>query len=111
MKQLEELLLMANQRAYQNFHNIFEISRIFNAYPKLANDAMQFLFTVDGKIPKPMLQGPAGCAEEDTQPSVSWLPMAGKRIEAYEHQEAGSGRATCPRQVQRGRRQSPHSRR
>jgi electron transfer flavoprotein-quinone oxidoreductase len=57
MQQLEELLLLANQRAYKNFHNIFEISRIFNEYPKLANDAMQFLFTVDGKVPKPMLKG------------------------------------------------------
>lgn len=57
MKQLEELLLIANQRAYQNFHNIFEISRIFGGYPKLANDAMQFMFTVDGKVPKPMVKG------------------------------------------------------
>jgi len=57
MKQLEELLLLANQRAYQNFHNIFEISRIFSGYPQLANDAMQFMFTVDGKTPVPMLKG------------------------------------------------------
>ena len=57
MKQLEELLLIANQRAYQNFHNIFAISRIFGGYPKLANDAMQFMFTVDGKVPKPMVKG------------------------------------------------------
>jgi electron transfer flavoprotein-quinone oxidoreductase len=59
-KQLEALLLTANERAYENFHNIFEISRIFNAYPKLANEAMQFLFTVDGKVPKPMLKGLLG---------------------------------------------------
>ncbi len=57
MKQLEELLLVANQRAYQNFHGIFEISRIFGGYPKLANDAMQFMFTVDGKTPTPMVKG------------------------------------------------------
>jgi electron transfer flavoprotein-quinone oxidoreductase len=57
MKQLEELLLLANQRAYKNFHNIFEIPRIFDGYPKLANDAMQFMFTVDGKTPVPMLKG------------------------------------------------------
>jgi electron transfer flavoprotein-quinone oxidoreductase len=57
MKQLEELLLIANQRAYQNFHNIFEISRVFGGYPKLANEAMQFMFTVDGKVPKPMVKG------------------------------------------------------
>jgi len=57
MKQLEELLLIANERAYQNFHNIFEISRIFTGYPKLVNEAMQFMFTVDGKVPKPMVKG------------------------------------------------------
>jgi len=57
MQQLEDLLLLANQRAYQNFHNIFEISRVFSTYPNFANDAMQFLFTVDGKTPKPMLKG------------------------------------------------------
>jgi electron transfer flavoprotein-quinone oxidoreductase len=56
-KQLEELLLIANQHAYQNFHNIFEISRVFTGYPKLVNDAMQFMFTVDGKNPKPMVKG------------------------------------------------------
>jgi electron transfer flavoprotein-quinone oxidoreductase len=64
MKQLEELLLIANQRAYQNFHNIFEISRIFNNYPKLANDAMQFMFTVDGKVPTPMLKGLLGVVKK-----------------------------------------------
>jgi electron transfer flavoprotein-quinone oxidoreductase len=57
MKQLEELLLIANQRAYQDFHNIFEISRVFGGYPKLANEALQFMFTVDGKTPKPMVKG------------------------------------------------------
>ena len=57
MQQLEELLLLANQRAYRNFHHIFELERIFIGYPKLANDAMQFLFTVDGKHPKPMVKG------------------------------------------------------
>lgn len=57
MNQLEELMLLANQRAYQNFHGIFEISRMFKEYPKLANDSMRFLFSVDGKTPTPMLKG------------------------------------------------------
>jgi electron transfer flavoprotein-quinone oxidoreductase len=56
-QQLDELLLMANQKVYQNFHGIFDIPRIFNEYPNLANDAMRFLFRVDGKVPKPMLKG------------------------------------------------------
>ncbi len=64
MKQLEELLLLANERAYQNFHNIFDISRIFNGYPKLANDALQFMFTVDGKVPTPMIKGLLGAVKK-----------------------------------------------
>ncbi len=57
MRQLDELLLIANQKAYRNFHHIFEIGRIFRGYPELANDALAFLFTVDGKVPTPMLKG------------------------------------------------------
>jgi electron transfer flavoprotein-quinone oxidoreductase len=55
--QLEDLRLLANQRAYQNFHGILDMPRIFRAYPNLANDAMRFLFSVDGKVPTPMLKG------------------------------------------------------
>jgi electron transfer flavoprotein-quinone oxidoreductase len=65
MKQLEELLLISNQLAYQNFHNILGIPGIFQAYPKLANEAMQFMFTVDGKVPKPMLKGLLGVVKKN----------------------------------------------
>lgn len=57
MGQLEQLMLLAQERAYQNFHGIFEIPRIFGEVPKLANEAMQFLFTVNGKVPTPMVHG------------------------------------------------------
>jgi electron transfer flavoprotein-quinone oxidoreductase len=57
MGQLEHLMLLAQERAYQNFHGIFEIPRIFGEVPKLANEAMQFLFTVNGKVPTPMVHG------------------------------------------------------
>jgi electron transfer flavoprotein-quinone oxidoreductase len=79
MQQLEELLLMANQRAYRNFHNIFDISRIFNTYPNLANDAMQFLFTVDGKTPTPMLKGLLGVIGKN----ASFGQMAADGWKAY----------------------------
>jgi electron transfer flavoprotein-quinone oxidoreductase len=55
--ELEDLMLLAEERAFQNFHGIFEIPRVFREVPKLANDAMQFLFTVDGKVPTPMVHG------------------------------------------------------
>ena len=57
MTHLEELMLLDEERAYQNFHGIFEIPRVFREVPKLANEAMQFLFTVDGKVPTPMGHG------------------------------------------------------
>jgi len=57
MKKLEELLVLGEERTYQNFHRVFEIPRVFREVPKLANEAMQFLFTVDGKIPTPMVPG------------------------------------------------------
>jgi len=55
MAQLEALLL-PNMRAYAEFHGIFGIDRIFKEYPALANDALRFLFTVDGQVPPPMLK-------------------------------------------------------
>lgn len=79
MQQLEELLLIANQQAYQNFHKIFEISRIFNGYPKLANDALQFMFAVDGKVPKPMLKGMLDVVKRH----VSFGQMAADGWKAY----------------------------
>jgi electron transfer flavoprotein-quinone oxidoreductase len=57
MQKLEALMLLGEERAYKNFHHIFEIPRVFREVPKLANEAMQFLFTVDGKIPTPMVHG------------------------------------------------------
>lgn len=60
MKKLDELFLLGEERTYQNFHKIFEIPRVFREVPKLANEAMQFLFTVDGKIPTPMVHGLMG---------------------------------------------------
>jgi len=57
INQLEELMLLAEERAYKNFHGIFEIPHLFREVPKLANEAMEFLFTVDGKVPTPMVHG------------------------------------------------------
>jgi electron transfer flavoprotein-quinone oxidoreductase len=56
MAQLEELMLLPNLRAYAEFHGIFGISRIFKEYPDLANEALRFLFNVDGRVPPPMIK-------------------------------------------------------
>jgi electron transfer flavoprotein-quinone oxidoreductase len=56
MQQLEQLGLLPNMKAYSEFHNIFEITRIFKEYPTLTNQLLHFMFTVDGKVPPPMLK-------------------------------------------------------
>lgn len=56
MAELEELALLPTMRAYAEFHGIFGISRIFREYPALANQALGFMFNVDGKVPPPMLK-------------------------------------------------------
>ena len=80
-QQLEELLLIANQKAYQNFHGIFDIPRIFREYPNLANDALRFLFRVDGKTPKPMLKG----LLETVKRNVSFGRLAADGWKLYRH--------------------------
>ena len=80
-QQLEELLLIANQKAYQNFHGIFDIPRIFREYPNLANDALRFLFRVDGKTPKPMLKG----LLETMKRNVSFGRLAADGWKLYRH--------------------------
>ncbi|MDR7868531.1 MAG: FAD-dependent oxidoreductase [Sporomusaceae bacterium] len=59
-KQLEKLSLMPSMRLFAGWHKILEMPRMFSEYPALANDAMKFMFTVDGKVParmdKAMLQ-------------------------------------------------------
>ena len=54
MKQLEELSLLPNMRVYAKAHNLFAMPRLFQEYPKLANDALKFVFSVDGKVPEKM---------------------------------------------------------
>ena len=55
LRRLEELLLLPGMRAYANSHRLFEAGRVFGAYPALANEVLQFLFTVDGRTPPPTL--------------------------------------------------------
>jgi electron transfer flavoprotein-quinone oxidoreductase len=54
MEQLNELLLLPNMKVFQNWHEILGIPRIFEQYPDLANEALKFMFTVDGAVPKKM---------------------------------------------------------
>lgn len=60
MKQLDELLLVPTMKLFAGWHNIFEIDRLFKEYPVLANEALEFMFTVDGKVPQKMTKAMKG---------------------------------------------------
>jgi electron transfer flavoprotein-quinone oxidoreductase len=79
MKQLEELFLLPNMRVYANFHNIFGMPRLFKQYPKLANEALEFLFKIDGKVPEPMMKGMLKIVKNN----VSFGQMAADAWKAY----------------------------
>lgn len=79
MTQLEDLLLLPNMRAFANFHGIFDISRVFTEYPKLANEALQFMFTVNGKVPQSMVKG----LLQTLKSNVTFSQMAADGWKAY----------------------------
>lgn len=54
MKQLEELKLIPTMKLFAGWPEIMEIPRMFTAYPALANDALNFMFTVNGQVPDKM---------------------------------------------------------
>lgn len=51
MARLAELMLTAHMKLYAGWPAIMENPRLFTAYPRIANEAMKFMFTVDGKVP------------------------------------------------------------
>jgi electron transfer flavoprotein-quinone oxidoreductase len=54
IEQLEKLALLPSMRLFFGWHKILEMPRLFSEYPALANDAMKYLFTVDGRVPARM---------------------------------------------------------
>lgn len=45
-------LLLPTMKVFAGWHRILEIPRLFKEYPAIANEAMEFMFTVDGKVPE-----------------------------------------------------------
>lgn len=62
MQELENLLLLPTMKVFAGWHRIMEIPRIFKEYPFMANEAMKFMFTVDGKVPEKMTKAMLGIA-------------------------------------------------
>ncbi len=56
LKELGRLGLMPTMKLFAGWPHILELPRMFTEYPALANEAIKFMFTVDGKVPPKMTQ-------------------------------------------------------
>lgn len=56
MQELERTLLLPTMKVFAGWHNIMDIPRLFDEYPRLVNEAMQYLYTVDGKVPEKLFE-------------------------------------------------------
>ncbi len=52
IKELETLKLLPQMKLFAGWHHILDIPRMPSTYPLMANEAMKFLFTVDGQVPE-----------------------------------------------------------
>jgi len=54
VQQLEKINLTPTLKLFAGWPEITSIPRMASAYPQLANDALKFMFTVDGSVPEKM---------------------------------------------------------
>lgn len=54
LSQLEHLHLIPTMKQFAGWPDIVAIPRMAAAYPQLANEALRFMFTVDGQVPEKM---------------------------------------------------------
>lgn len=52
MAELESLRLLPTMKAVDGYFDVLGIPRIYSTYPKVATDAFDMLFNIDGQIPK-----------------------------------------------------------
>lgn len=64
MQELEKLQALPNQRLFAGWHKIFEISNLFDTYPKMVNEALKFMFSIDGEVPLKMTKGLFGIVKK-----------------------------------------------
>lgn len=64
LKQLQTLNLIPTMKLYAKWPELLENPRMFTAYPKLALDAFELLFTVDGKVPAKMSKAMLGIVKK-----------------------------------------------
>ncbi|MDR3565126.1 MAG: FAD-dependent oxidoreductase [Negativicutes bacterium] len=56
-RNLDNLNLIPSMAVFKGWPDILAMPRMFTKYPKLANDMMEYLFTVNGNVPKKMHKG------------------------------------------------------
>lgn len=79
MQELQDLLLLPSLKLFAGWHNIMSIPRMFKEYPDLANEAMNFMFTVDGKVPQKMTKALLGIVKKH----VSFRQLIGDGWKGY----------------------------
>ena len=64
VKELENLLLLPAMRLFAGWHKIMSIPRLYKEYPRIADEALQFLFTTDGKVPEKVTKAMRGIVKK-----------------------------------------------
>lgn len=64
VKELEKLQLTATLKLFAGWPEITSIPRMAGAYPQLANEALKFMFTVDGSVPDKMPKAMMGIVKK-----------------------------------------------
>lgn len=57
MKELDTIKLAPSMKQFAGWPEIMTLPRLFTEYPKVATEAMQFIFKVDGEVPQKMPKG------------------------------------------------------
>lgn len=54
VEELEDFGIIPTMKLFKGWPDIVSLPRMAETYPRLANDALRFMFTVDGKVPEKM---------------------------------------------------------
>ena len=60
LKELEALWLLPTMKLFAGWPQILENPRMYAEYPAMLNEAMRFMFTVDGRVPEKMTKAMSG---------------------------------------------------
>ena len=64
MNELNTIKLAPSMKQFAGWPEIMTLPRLFTEYPKVATEAMQFIFKVDGEVPQKMPKGILGVLKQ-----------------------------------------------